>query len=206
MIYDNLLRKSFNLDFFQLNQLKKYYFFLKMYNKKVNLTSLLSERDIYIKHFYDSLLISKMINLKKTKYLCDLGSGAGFPGIPLKIFNPHLNVFLIESITKKTVFLNKIISILNLSNIFVFNQRIEEHKRKYNLVITRSLGNLNVIFKLSSFVLKKKGFLIAMKGPKYIKEMENVKDIFSFVLKAKKKSELPFQLGRRINLLFQKEN
>ncbi|WP_244611455.1 16S rRNA (guanine(527)-N(7))-methyltransferase RsmG [Candidatus Phytoplasma sacchari] len=206
MIYDNLLRKSFNLDFFQLNQLKKYYFFLKMYNKKVNLTSLLSERDIYIKHFYDSLLISKMINLKKTKYLCDLGSGAGFPGIPLKIFNPHLNVFLIESITKKTVFLNKIISILNLSNIFVFNQRIEEHKRKYNLVITRSLGNLNVIFKLSSFVLKKKGFLIAMKGPKYIKEMENVKDIFSFVLKAKKKFELPFQLGRRINLLFQKEN
>nr|KAB8122246.1 16S rRNA (guanine(527)-N(7))-methyltransferase RsmG [Candidatus Phytoplasma sacchari] len=205
-MYDNLLRKSFNLDFFQLNQLKKYYFFLKMYNKKVNLTSLLSERDIYIKHFYDSLLISKMINLKKTKYLCDLGSGAGFPGIPLKIFNPHLNVFLIESITKKTVFLNKIISILNLSNIFVFNQRIEEHKRKYNLVITRSLGNLNVIFKLSSFVLKKKGFLIAMKGPKYIKEMENVKDIFSFVLKAKKKFELPFQLGRRINLLFQKEN
>ncbi|KAB8122132.1 16S rRNA (guanine(527)-N(7))-methyltransferase RsmG ['Cynodon dactylon' phytoplasma] len=204
-MYDNLLKESFYLNSFQLNQFKKYYFFLKICNKKVNLTSLLSERDVYIKHFYDSLFISKIINLKKIKNLCDLGTGAGFPGIPLKILNPHLEVFLIESNKKKVIFLKKIISILDLSNVFVFNQKVEQHNYKYNFIITRSLGSLNIVLKLSSFITKKKGYLLAMKGPKYIKELENIKKKYSFIFKKKFISELPFQLGQRVNLLFKKK-
>ncbi|KXT29455.1 16S rRNA (guanine(527)-N(7))-methyltransferase GidB [Candidatus Phytoplasma oryzae] len=205
MFYNNLLKESFFLSNFQLKQLEKYYFFLKSYSNKINLTSLLSEKEVYLKHFYDSFLVSKIINLIKFEHLCDLGTGAGFPGIPLKILYPHLKVFLLESISKKIIFLKKLVSILNLSNIFIFHHRIEEHKNKYNFIITRSLGKMDVIFKLSSLVIKKKGYLIAMKGPNYIEELKNIKKKFSFHLKKKKKSELPFNLGKRVNLLFQKK-
>ncbi|WCA22522.1 16S rRNA (guanine(527)-N(7))-methyltransferase RsmG [Candidatus Phytoplasma oryzae] len=204
MFFNYLLKKKFNLNNLQLIQLKKYYYFLKIYNKKINLTSLLSEQNVYIKHFYDSFLISKIISLQKKTKICDLGTGAGFPGIPIKILYPHLQVCLLESNKKKIIFLNELISILKLSNVFIFNHKIEKHEKKYNLVITRALGNLNVIFKLSSFVLNKKGYLIAMKGPKYEIEMKKIEKTNSFILKNKKISELPFNLGQRVNLLFQK--
>lgn len=204
MFFENLLKKEFCLNDFQLKQFKKYYLFSMSYNQKINLTSLVEKKDFYLKHFYDSLLISKILNFNKIKNLLDLGSGAGFPGIPLKILCPNLKVFLIDSSSKKTNFLKLLIEHLNLSDVYVFQEKIEKHKETYNCVIARALGKLDLILKLASFVTKDKSNFIAMKGPSYEKELQNINKMYHFKLKNKFFFELPENLGKRVNLLFQK--
>ncbi|QTX03228.1 16S rRNA methyltransferase [Candidatus Phytoplasma luffae] len=205
MLFNELLKKEFNLTEKQLQQFEQYYLFLVEYNKKINLTSLLTKRDIFIKHFYDSLFISRIMDFKKINNLCDLGTGAGFPGVPLKILYPNLKVFLIESSSKKVIFLNYLIKHLNLLDVFVIQDRIEKHSQKYNCVIVRALGKLNLILKLASTVTKNKGYFIAMKGPNYIEEFKNISDMYRFKLKNKLFLDLPNDMGKRINLLFQKQ-
>lgn len=150
---------------------------MKDYNQKINLTALITERDIYCKHFYDSLLVSKVLDFNKINNLFDLGTGAGFPGIPLKILYPNLKVFLIDSSSKKTVFLKLLIHHLNLSDVLVFKGKIENHSNKYNCVIARALGKLDLILKLASLVLNNNGYFIVMKGPNYKTELQNIKKL-----------------------------
>ena len=119
----------------KLNKLEKYYELLIEYNKVMNLTGITEKDQVYLKHFYDSLTISKIINLENEESLCDLGSGAGFPGIVLKIFYPNLKITLIDSLNKRINFLNTVIKELNLTNIEAIHTRIEEYaidnKEKY---------------------------------------------------------------------------
>jgi 16S rRNA (guanine527-N7)-methyltransferase len=204
MFFEQILKKKFDLNNFHLDKFQLYYLFLKKYNEKINLTSLITKKNVYFKHFYDSLLISKTVNFQKITHLCDLGAGAGFPSIPLKILFPHLKIFLIDSSNKKISFLKELFHILDLSYVFLFPHKIEKHNQKYNFVITRALGKLDVILKLSSFVTKKKGYFIAMKGPNYLEELKKVKRFYSFSLKETKEFYLPDNLGQRFNLLFQK--
>ncbi|MDV3196169.1 MAG: 16S rRNA (guanine(527)-N(7))-methyltransferase RsmG [Candidatus Phytoplasma stylosanthis] len=204
MTFNKLLEKDFFLDDTQLKQFEKYYFFLNEYNKKINLTSLLQKKDIYLKHFYDSLLLSKVINFKKIEHLCDLGSGAGFPGLPLKILYPNLKIFLIDSSLKKINFLKLLVKYLNLSNVFIIHDRIEKHFTKYNFVIARALGKLDLILKLASFVTNDQSYFIAMKGPSYVEEFQKIKKMHQFELKKKFFFSLPYEFGKRVNLLFKK--
>jgi 16S rRNA (guanine527-N7)-methyltransferase len=204
-LYQQILKKTFNLNELQLEKFKIYFSFLIEYNEKINLTTLSSEKNIYLKHFYDSLLISKNIDLNKINTLSDLGTGAGFPSIPLKILFPHLKIFLIDSSLKKIIFLRSLVQKMNLTDVFLFHQRIEQHYQKYDLVIARALGKLKLILKLAFPLIKKKGYFIAMKGPNYEKELQNFK-ISKLNLKKKFFLELPEQLGKRVNLLFQKIN
>ncbi|TVY12153.1 16S rRNA (guanine(527)-N(7))-methyltransferase RsmG [Candidatus Phytoplasma pini] len=206
MFYSDFLKNKFLLNDLQLEKFKLYYLFLKEYQKKLNLTSLFSEKDVYLKHFYDSLLISQNIFFSQGDCLCDLGTGAGFPSLPLKILYPSLKVFLIDSCLKKTIFLKKLTKNLNLSNVFIFNQRIEQHKCKYKFVITRALGALKLILKLASPLVFYQGFLIVMKGPNYKKELDEIKKTHSFNLENKFFTELPEKCGKRVNLLFKKNN
>ncbi len=199
------LKKDFALSDFQLNQFQEYYLFLTNYNKKTNLTSLVNQKDIYFKHFYDSLLISKTFNFEQINNLCDLGTGAGFPGIPLKILYPNLKVFLIDFSSKKINFLELLIKHLNLTNVFVFKEKIEKHKNKYDFVIARALGKLNLILKLASFVTKDKSYFMAMKGPNYKAEFQDITQMYQFELKNKFFLQLPEEYGKRVNLLFQKK-
>ncbi|AYJ01558.1 16S rRNA (guanine(527)-N(7))-methyltransferase RsmG [Candidatus Phytoplasma ziziphi] len=199
------LKKDFALSDFQLNQFQEYYLFLTHYNKKTNLTSLTNPKDIYFKHFYDSLLISKTFNFEQINSLCDLGTGAGFPGIPLKILYPNLKVFLIDSSLKKINFLELLIKHLHLTNVFVFKEKIEKHKNKYDFVIARALGKLNLILKLASFVTKDKSYFMAMKGPNYKEEFQDITQMYQFELKNKFFLQLPEEYGKRVNLLFQKK-
>ena len=93
----------------QLYQLSKFYELLIEWNQKINLTRITDKKEVYLKHFYDSLTISKELDLNKINTLCDVGTGAGFPGIVLKIFYPNLKITLIDSLLKRVKYLNEII-------------------------------------------------------------------------------------------------
>ena len=103
----------------QLEQLEEYYRLLIEWNEKINLTAITEKDQVYLKHFYDSLTVAKIIDLNQEHNLCDVGTGAGFPGIVLKIFYPDLHVTLVDSLNKRVVFLNQVISKLNLQKIGV---------------------------------------------------------------------------------------
>ena len=152
----------------QLQQLEKYYEMLIEYNKKMNLTAITDKEDVYLKHFYDSLTLSKIINLDKENTLCDLGSGAGFPGIVLKIFYPHLSIILVDSLEKRVKFLKEVIKELNLHFIEAIHDRIEEYSIKnieqYDIVTARAVTNLSAILEMGSPLIKINKYFIAMKG------------------------------------------
>ena len=100
----------------QLEQLEKFYQLLIEWNEKINLTRITNKEDVYLKHYYDSLTLSKVVDFSKIETVCDVGTGAGFPGIVLKIMYPNLKVTLIDSLQKRINYLKEIIKILNLEN------------------------------------------------------------------------------------------
>ena len=152
----------------KLELLEKYYELLIEYNKVMNLTGITKKEDVYLKHFYDSLTISKIIDLNMEKSLCDLGSGAGFPGIVLKIFYPNLKIVLIDSLNKRVNFLNKVIEELDLKNIIAIHIRIEDYAKKnqekFDVVTARAVAPLNFLLELGINLVKVGKSFIAMKG------------------------------------------
>lgn len=152
----------------KLQQLEKYYELLIEYNKVMNLTGITEKKEVYLKHFYDSLTISKIIDLNKEQNLCDLGSGAGFPGIVLKIFYPNLRIVLIDSLNKRIKFLNKVIESLELKNIEAVHTRIEEYSKKntekFDVVTARAVAPLNILLELGISSVKVGKYFVAMKG------------------------------------------
>lgn len=146
---------------------------LKEWNEKFNLTAIKDDEGIVIKHFLDSLTPMKLIKPGST--LLDIGSGAGFPGIPLKIAEPSLKVTLIDSVNKKVTFMKHIISVLGLVNIEAVHIRAEDlaksGKGKFDAVISRALTNLSDFIKIGEPSLKPEGILIAMKGSRADEEV-----------------------------------
>lgn len=168
---------------FQLNQLDKYYNILIKYNKVMNLTGITEKEQVYLKHFYDSLTISKIIDLNSINNLCDLGSGAGFPGIVLKIFYPNLKITLIDSLNKRVKFLNEVIKELNLENIVAIHSRIEDYaKTKYeqfDVVTARAVSSINILLELGINLVKVNKYFVFMKGnmekePDYINALNKL--------------------------------
>lgn len=151
----------------QLNQLDKYYNMLVEYNKNINLTAITDYDQVLLKHFYDSLTITKAIELTNQK-VCDIGTGAGFPGIVLKIAYPNLEITLVESLTKRCIFLNEVIKELDLKNIKVVNQRAEEFSQNnieyFDIITSRAVAKLNILLELSIKSLKIGGYYIALKA------------------------------------------
>ena len=152
----------------QIDQLEEYYNLLIEWNKVMNLTGITEKKDVYLKHFYDSLTIVKVVDLNTVENLCDVGTGAGFPGIVLKIFFPKLKITLIDSLNKRIIFLKEVIDKLNLKNIEVIHDRIEEYgvknREKYDIVVARAVAQLNVLLEYCIPIVKKNGYFIAMKG------------------------------------------
>ena len=151
----------------QLNQLDKYYNMLVEYNKNVNLTAITEYNQVLLKHFYDSLTLTKAIELTNQK-ICDIGTGAGFPGIVLKIAYPNLEITLVESLTKRCVFLNEVIKELGLEDIKVVNQRAEEFSHNnieyFDIITSRAVAKLNILLELSIKSLKIGGYYVALKA------------------------------------------
>lgn len=152
----------------KLNQLSIYANFLLEYNTHTNLTAIRDINDVYLKHFYDSLTLTKVIDLNKEKNLLDIGSGAGFPGMVLKIFFPNLSVVLVDSNNKKTKFLELLKEKLDVDNLEVINGRIEAITPKYlnyfDVVTARAVTNMPVLTELAMPLVKKDKYFIAMKG------------------------------------------
>ena len=152
----------------KLKKLEKYYTLLVKYNKVMNLTGITEKSEVYLKHFYDSLTISKIIDLELEDSLCDLGSGAGFPGIVLKIFYPNLKITLIDSLQKRINFLNIVIKELNLKDISAIHTRIEEYakenKETFDVVTARAVAPLNILLELGINLVKVGKYFVALKG------------------------------------------
>ena len=148
----------------QLEKLDKFYNLLVEWNKKINLTRIISEEEVYLKHFYDSLTITKVVDLNKVDTLCDVGTGAGFPGIVLKIVYPNLKVTLIDSLLKRVNYLNEIIKELELENIKAIHVRGEDHKEKYDVVTARAVANIEKLLIYTMHLVNNNGVFIAMKG------------------------------------------
>lgn len=148
----------------QLIQLDRFYALLIEWNEKINLTRITEEKEVYLKHFYDSLTISKVIDLTKVETLCDVGTGAGLPGIVLKIVYPNLKITLIDSLLKRVNYLNNIIKELNLENIQAVHSRGEDYNEKFDVVTARAVANIEKLTKFTMHLVKKNGKFIAMKG------------------------------------------
>ena len=146
----NIITKQFGLELSdeQIQQFSKYYDMLIEWNKVMNLTAITDKEEVIIKHFADSLLLSKYKNLHDDLCVIDVGTGAGFPGIPLKIAYPELKVTLMDSLNKRLKFLDNVISELNLENITTVHSRAEdggrsvEYREKYDLAVSRAVANL----------------------------------------------------------------
>lgn len=159
---------NINLSTEQLNQLEIYKDFLIEYNTHTNLTAIKNPEDIYLKHFYDSLTLTKVIDFTKFNNLLDIGTGAGFPGVVLKIAFPNINITLLDSNGKKIEFLHQLIEKLNLKNIELINDRAEEYiknkREKFDIVTARAVSNMSIITELCLPYVKINGYFIAMKG------------------------------------------
>lgn len=148
----------------QLQKLEKFYQLLIEWNQKINLTRITEKEDVYLKHFYDSLTIVKEVDLSKVNTLCDVGTGAGFPGIVLKIFYPNLKITLIDSLLKRVNYLNEIIKELELKDIEAIHTRAEDYHETFDVVTARAVANIEKLLKYTMHLVNKNGKLIAMKG------------------------------------------
>lgn len=150
------------------NMLDTYANYLLEYNKHTNLTAIRDYDEVLLKHFYDSLTITKAIDFSNINTLVDVGSGAGFPGLVIKIVFPHIHVTLIDSNNKKVIFLNKVIELLNLSNIEAINTRSEDYAREhidtFDIVTARAVTTLPVLTELCLPMVKVGGFFIPLKA------------------------------------------
>ena len=153
-----------NLTEDQLKKLNKFYNLLIEWNQKINLTRITNKEDVYLKHFYDSLTIVKEVDLTKVNTLCDVGTGAGFPGIVLKIVFPNLNITLVDALQKRVNYLNKVIEELELKNIKAIHIRAEDLKETYDIVTARAVANIEKLITYTMHLVNKDGMLVALKG------------------------------------------
>lgn len=157
-----------NLTDEMLLKLEKYYELLIEWNEKINLTAITEKKDVYLKHFYDSLTLTRVIDLNKEETLCDIGTGAGFPGIVLKIVFPHLKVTLVDALNKRVNFLKLVCEDLNLDNVECIHARAEEYalknREKFDVVTARAVASLNILLEYTIPLVKVSKYFIALKG------------------------------------------
>lgn len=161
---EELKKINISINELQLKQLERYYELLVEYNKVMNLTGITIKEEVYLKHFYDSLTIAKVIDLNQYDTLCDVGTGAGFPGLVIKIIYPNLKITLLDSLNKRLNFLNIVIKELNLKDIETIHIRAEEYKKQFDIVVARAVAPLNILLEYCIPITKVNGYFIAMKG------------------------------------------
>lgn len=178
-----LSKHNFKLTDQQKQQFKLYFKFLIEVNKNVNLTRITEENEVYLKHFYDSitplLFFSEVFTQNST--LCDVGAGAGFPSIPLKILRPDLKVTIVDSLAKRLTFLKELVVKLNLTDVELVHGRAEDvgqnklYREKFDLVTARAVAKMSVLSEYCLPLVKKGGYFIALKGPKAGTELDEGK-------------------------------
>lgn len=198
-----LEKLGINLTEEQIQKLERFYELLILWNEKMNLTRITEKEEVYLKHFYDSLTLAKVVNLKEVATLCDVGSGAGFPGIVLKIVFPNLKIILIDSLQKRVNYLNAISKDLGLKEIVAIHTRCEDYakvnREKFDIVTARAVANLKVLSELCVPMVKVNGYFIAMKAnaEEEIKESKNILNELNAKIDVVEEFNLPKEESKR---------
>lgn len=183
----------------QITQFNLYFELLVEWNKKMNLTAITEENEVYLKHFFDSISPSFYYDFSKIKTVCDIGAGAGFPSIPLKICFPHLQITIVDSLNKRINFLNELATKLGLTDVNFVHSRAEdfgqqkENREAYDVVTARAVARTNVLSEYCLPVCKINGQFIAMKGSLIDNELAEASNAIE-ILGGKIKEEITFTL------------
>ncbi len=210
-----LSKRNFKLNENQINQFNQYFTSLIETNKKVNLTRITEKDEVYLKHFFDSItpLFTFGSVLKAADTLCDVGAGAGFPSIPLKIMLPELKVTIVDSLGKRLSFLQGLITQLNLKNVTLVHGRAEDvgqnkqYREQFDVVTARAVANMAVLSEYCLPLIKESGNFIALKGPKAEDEMKSARKALKVLggkVIAVKELQLPQSTEERTLILIEK--
>ncbi len=183
-------------------KLYKYYQLIHEYNKVMNLTGIDDVEGVYLKHFYDSLTVMDLIEVKNGISLADVGTGAGFPGVVIAICYPEIEVSLIEPLNKRCKFLEVVVEELGLENVKILNKRSEEISQKYDYVVSRAVARLNILLELCAHLVTEKGYFIALKGKSgtiELQEAKNAMKVLGFKLDSAQEVILPIEESSRKN-------
>lgn len=165
----------------QLDQFESYYRELVSWNEKMNLTGITERELVYTKHFYDSLSLSFFVDMQAVERMADIGSGAGFPGIPLKIAFPHLKLTIVDSLSKRISFLKHVCDELKLEGVELIHGRAEDiarqtpHRDSYDLVTARAVARMALLNEFCLPFVRKDGIFAAMKGSDPAEELSEAK-------------------------------
>lgn len=183
----------------QQEQLTVYYEMLVEKNKVMNLTAITEFEDVLEKHFLDSIAVARYVDLTGELSLMDLGTGAGFPGMPLKIMFPNLNITLADSLNKRIVFLNEVIDVLELEGVTTVHGRAEDlaadvnYREQYDYCVSRAVANLSTLSEYCLPFVKVGGAFISYKSGEIEEELSSAKKAI-FLLGGQTKEVIPFQL------------
>ncbi len=182
LLFDETKKNGMELSDKQIAQFNLYYELLTAKNKVMNLTAITEYNDVVKKHFIDSMMVSRVLDMKKISLLCDVGTGAGFPGIPLKIVYPHLHLTLVDSVGKRVNFLSEVVEKLGLEDVEAIHSRTEDlahnskYREKYDLVTARAVASMNVLSEYCIPYAKIGGYFAAYKSGNIEEEIENAKN------------------------------
>lgn len=210
-----LLEKGIPLTEKQMKQFEQYLHLLQEWNEKINLTAITEEEEVYLKHFYDSILAGLYVDFNKgVQSLCDVGAGAGFPSIPLKIVFPQLEVTIVDSLNKRIQFLNLLAETLELENVHFYHDRAEtfgqnkQFRESFDFVTARAVAKMSVLTELCLPLVKKGGLFIALKASNSNEEMKESERAIK-LLGGKVREDivcyLPHEAGERHILLIDKK-
>lgn len=199
----------------KMRQFERYLELLQEWNEKINLTAITKKEEVYLKHFYDSLTAGLYVDFSKgVQSLCDVGSGAGFPSIPLKIIYPELNITIVDSLKKRIGFLEKVVEELGLEGVYLYHDRAEtfgqnkQFRASFDFVTARAVARMSVLAELCLPLVKKNGTFIAMKAAHAPEELEDAKKAIG-VLGGKVREDISFELpeeaGERHIILIDKK-
>ncbi|MFO7887641.1 MAG: 16S rRNA (guanine(527)-N(7))-methyltransferase RsmG [Eubacteriales bacterium] len=186
--FENLLKKI-DIDYNEgsIKSFKKYKDLIIEWNKKINITSIDSEEEIYLKHFIDSIIIKKYVIIKEGSKTIDVGTGGGFPGIPLKLIDNDMDITLVDSLNKRIKFLDEVVKELDLEDVECIHARAEElgknkkYREKYDYGFSRAVASLNVLLEYVLPFVKKGGLFIAFKGSNFKDEIKESKNALNLL-------------------------
>lgn len=195
-----LAQQDIILDEKQMAQFERYYELLVEWNEKINLTAITEKKEVYLKHFYDSISLAFYVDtFQSDSTICDVGAGAGFPSIPLKIVFPELKVTIVDSLNKRIQFLNLLMAELELTEVACFHDRAETFGRRtgirgsFDIVTARAVARMSVLSELCLPLVKKNGYFVAMKAASSEEELEEGQSAIS-ILGGKLEEDYAFML------------
>ncbi|ASK61771.1 16S rRNA (guanine(527)-N(7))-methyltransferase RsmG [Virgibacillus phasianinus] len=214
LFVQELKQKGIILNEKQIKQFDIYFHTLVEWNKKMNLTAITEQSDVYLKHFYDSITAAFHFDFSKEVHICDVGAGAGFPSIPLKICFPHIHVTIVDSLQKRIVFLNQLAADLGIDHVAFYHDRAEsfgkntEFRESYDIVTARAVARMSVLSELCLPLTKKNGLFIAMKAAQTSEELRDAEtaiEVLGGKLRAVHTFELPEEDSERSIIMVEKK-